>query len=58
MEANVEMPPQRDIRETQPTISVNYRVIKDNGENEIAESKKTSKKAKYEDDWENKDIEW
>ena len=28
MEPNVEMPPQRDIRETQPTISVNYRVIK------------------------------
>ena len=24
MEPNVEMPPQRDIRETQPTISVNY----------------------------------
>ena len=28
MESNVEMPPQRDIRETQPTISVNYRVVK------------------------------
>jgi len=28
MEPNVEMPPQRDIRETQPTISVNYRVVK------------------------------
>ena len=53
-----EIPPERDLRDTQPTISVNYRVIKDNGENEIAESKKTSKKAKYEDDWENKDIEW
>ena len=26
MEPNFEMPPQRDIRETQPTISVNYRV--------------------------------
>ena len=24
MEPNIEMPPQRDIRETQPTISVNY----------------------------------
>ena len=28
MEQNIEMPPQRDIRETQPTISVNYRVVK------------------------------
>ena len=28
LEPNVEMPPQRDIRETQPTISVNYRVVK------------------------------
>jgi hypothetical protein len=28
MEPNVEMPPQRDIRETQQTISVNYRVQK------------------------------
>ena len=55
---SIEIPPERDLRDTQPTISVNYRVIKDNGENEIAESKKTSKKAKYEDDWENKDIEW
>ena len=23
-----EMPPQRDVRDTQPTISVNYRVVK------------------------------
>ena len=28
LEPNVEMPPQRDIRETQPTISVNYRAVK------------------------------
>ncbi len=28
MESNVEIPPQRDIREPQPTISVNYRVVK------------------------------
>ena len=28
MNPNIEMPPQRDIRETQPTISVNYRVVK------------------------------
>ena len=30
-----EMPPERDLRDSQPTISVNYRVIKDNGKNEL-----------------------
>ena len=33
IKSNVEMPPQRDIREAQPTISVNYRVIKNTEEN-------------------------
>ena len=28
MKSNIEMPPQRDIRDAQPTISVNYRVVK------------------------------
>ena len=32
-----EMPPQRDIRETQPTISVNYRVIKNNVKDNLRE---------------------
>ena len=31
-ELNIEMPPQRDIRDAQPTISVNYRVIKNSKE--------------------------
>ena len=53
-----EIPPERDIRDTQPTISVNYRVIKDNGENEFKDRKKTSKKTQYEDDWNNSDSEW
>ena len=35
MEPNVEMPPQRDIRETQPTISVNYRVVKNMNDNNL-----------------------
>jgi len=35
METNVEMPPQRDIRETQPTISVNYRVVKNMNDNNL-----------------------
>jgi len=39
MEPNIEMPPQRDIRETQPTISVNYRVVKNMNENNLKTKK-------------------
>ena len=53
-----EIPPERDIRDTQPTISVNYRVIKNNGENEVKDKKQASKKAQYQDDWNNDDSEW
>ena len=35
MEPNIEIPPQRDIRETQPTISVNYRVVKNMNDNNL-----------------------
>ena len=53
-----EMPPVRDLRDPQPTISVNYRIIKDNGENELNDRKQRSQKAKYEEDWYNNDSEW
>ena len=53
-----EMPPERDLRDTQPTISVNYRVIKDNGKNELNSRQQTSQNTKYEDDWNNIDSEW
>ena len=53
-----EMPPERDLRDTQPTISVNYRVIKDNKENELNGIKQRSQNTKYEDDWDNNDSEW
>ena len=53
-----EMPPERDIRDTQPTISVNYRVIKDNGENELKDRNQNYKNTQYKDDWYNKDSEW
>ena len=57
MEPNVEMPPQRDIRETQPTISVNYRVVKnmndDNLKNDLNYSNPDNK-----DDWDNVDNDW
>ena len=59
-EANdsLEIPPERDIRDTQPTISVNYRIIKDNSENEFKDIKESSKKTQYQDDWNNNKSEW
>ena len=53
-----EMPPVRDIRDTQPTISVNYRVVKDNGENELKDRNKRSGNIQYKDDWDSNDSEW
>ena len=56
MEQNVEMPPQRDIRETQPTISVNYRVVKNINDNNFKKDQSYSNKV--EDDWDNADNDW
>tara|TARA_Y100000991_G_C21832998_1_gene288966 strand:+ start:108 stop:566 length:459 start_codon:yes stop_codon:yes gene_type:complete len=53
-----EKPPERDVRDTQPTISVNYRVIKDNGENEFNDRNQRSPDIKYKDDWYTNDSEW
>ena len=57
MEPNVEMPPQRDIRETQPTISVNYRVVKNTNDNNLRKDRNYSD-TDNEDDWENADNDW
>ena len=56
--SNVDIPPQRDIREAQPTISVNYRVIKNTNENNFKNDEYYSDNFDNEDDWENKDNEW
>ena len=57
MEPNIEMPPQRDIRETQPTISVNYRVVKNLNDNNLKKDLNYSNPDK-EDDWDNADNDW
>ena len=54
----VEPPPQRDIRDTQPTISVNYRVIKNAGDKYSKYDEKISNDSKYQDDWNIDDSEW
>ena len=57
MEPNVEMPPQRDLRETQPTISVNYRVVKNMNDNNLKKDLNNTN-PDNEDDWDNADNDW
>ena len=58
LNSNIDMPPQRDIRDTQPTISVNYRVIKNTDENNFTRSKNYSNSPDEKDDWNYDDNEW
>ena len=53
-----EKPPERDLRDAQPTISVNYRVIKDNRENESNDRNQWSQNTQYQDDWNDNFLEW
>ena len=53
-----EIPPERDLRDTQPTISVNYRVIKNSGQKEFRDSNQELEKGQYQDDWLNNDSDW
>ena len=57
IEPNVEIPPQRDIRETQPTISVNYRVVKNMNDNNLKKDLNYSNPDNM-DDWDNADNDW
>ena len=59
VEPNVEMPPQRDIRETQPTISVNYRVVKNMNDNNLKKDPNYSyPDPDNKDVWDNADNDW
>ena len=53
-----EIPPQRDIRDTQPTISVNYRVIKKNRENSFEDNNEISRDSDSNDEWGSNGAEW
>ena len=53
-----EIPPERDLRDTQPTISVNYRVIKNNDQNESNERDQRSNNPQSQDDWDNNNSDW
>ena len=53
----VEIPPQRDVRETHPTISVNYRVVKNTNDNNFKKDRNYSD-LDNQDDWNNSDNDW
>ena len=55
---SMEMPPQRDIRDAQPTISVNYRVVKNMEENNLKRDQSFSNNPNNIDDWNNEDNDW
>ena len=56
--SNIEMPPQRDIRDVQPTISVNYRVVKNMEENNLKGDQNFSNNSDKKDDWYKSDNDW
>ena len=58
IKTNIEMPPQRDIRDAQPTISVNYRVIKNNSDKNINSDQNYSNIQNGVDDWDNGNDDW
>ena len=58
IEPDIEMPPQRDIRETQPTISVNYRVVKNIDDNNFTKDRNYINNPDNKDDWANGDNDW
>ena len=57
MEPNIEIPPQRDIRDTQPTISVNYIVVKNINDNDLKKDRNYSN-PDNKDDWNNVHNDW
>ena len=58
IKSNIEMPPQRDIRDTQPTLSVNYRVVKNTEENNSKSNQNFADNSNKIDDWDQDDDDW
>ena len=58
IKSNIEMPPQRDIRDAQPTISVNYRVIRNTEKNNFKSNQNYSNSFDDNDDWNSNDNDW
>ena len=58
IKSNIEMPPERDIRDAQPTISVNYRVIRNTEKNKFKSDQNYSNSFDDNDDWNSNDNDW
>jgi len=58
MKSNIEMPPQRDIRDPQPTISVNYRIVKNIDDKNFKKEQNYSNSLDDSYDWDKQDNEW
>tara|TARA_Y100000766_G_scaffold270437_1_gene268354 strand:- start:199 stop:642 length:444 start_codon:yes stop_codon:yes gene_type:complete len=58
IKSNIEMPPQRDVRDSQPTISVNYRIVKNTEESDFKRDQNYSYGVDNKDDWDNEDKDW
>ena len=58
LKSNSEIPPQRDIRDVQPTISVNYRVIQNSEEKNLKRDQNFTNTTDNNDDWDYKDNDW
>ena len=52
------MPPQRNIRDAQPTISVNYRVIKNAEDENLKKDQNYSNSSENNNDWDNDNNDW
>ena len=53
-----DLPPQRNVSEVQPTISVNYRVIKKGEDDYFKDQEDFNNRPIYKDDWEDDSTEW
>ena len=53
-----DLPPQRNVSEVQPTISVNYRVIKKGEDDYFKDQEDFYNRPIYKDDWEDDSTEW
>ena len=58
IKTNVDIPPQRDIRDAQPTISVNYRVVKNSEESNLKRNQNSSNYSDTRDDWNDDEEDW
>ena len=58
IKTNVDIPPQRDIRDAQPTISVNYRVVKNSEESNLKSNQNSSNYSETRDDWNDDEEDW